>query len=173
MALLYGELDGFKRIHDTFGHAEGEAALMEFAVSCCARSDTTSSRASGARVLRARGVVESRRRALPDGPDPTPVAERNAVSMKPYPIATSLGAVLYDEQRHQDVGAMAAEAHTLMHQDKRAASAGYGTVRRSESRRRGRCLPPQRGRPPSAAIEREAGEQALQQPQTGRVPLTA
>ena len=128
MALLYGELDGFKRIHDTFGHVEGEAALMEFAsLLLRAFRDTDIIARFGGEgfcVLAALSnpgdarYLMARIRRL--------VAERNAVSMKPYPIATSLGAVLYDEQRHQDVGAMVAEAHTLMHQDKRAASAGYG-----------------------------------------------
>ncbi len=126
-ALLYFDLNHFKEINDTYGHAEGDHALKVFAevLHRVLRSSDLTGRLGGdefAALLidsdwaETSAVIERLRSTL---------AARNAVDRRGYDIRFSVGQVALDT-RHTTIGALLAEGDGEMYRNKlalRAASA--------------------------------------------------
>jgi diguanylate cyclase (GGDEF)-like protein len=119
--LLYFDLDGFKRINDSFGHFEGDRALQEFALAL-----TKTFRASD--VLGRIGGDEFAVLVTSVPADRTELLIRRLEQMlegrelsngRDYEIRFSVGAVAFDPARHRDVGELMKEADELMYQKKK------------------------------------------------------
>ncbi len=124
--MLFFDLDGFKQINDTFGHAEGDRALMAFAGALrqAFRESDVIGRLGGDEfvvLLINSGVAESehltkRLQALLDA--------HNNEATRGYDIRFSVGRVGYDAERHGTIAALLAEADNAMYVHKQAGKAG-------------------------------------------------
>lgn len=119
-SLLFFDLNHFKAINDTYGHAEGDHALQTFAetLGIVFRSSDLLGRLGGdefvamlinsseaetiAAVERLRGVV----------------AARNAADQRGYDICFSVGQIDFDARRHKTVAALLAEGDAEMYRNK-------------------------------------------------------
>ena len=119
-SLLFFDLNRFKAINDTYGHAEGDRALKTFAetLGMVFRNSDLIGRLGGdefvamlinsgeaetiAAVERLRGVV----------------AARNAADQRGYDICFSVGQIDFDARRHQTVAALLAEGDAEMYRNK-------------------------------------------------------
>ncbi len=119
-ALAYLDLDGFKAINDSFGHAEGDRALVEFArlLQGTFRESDVVGRLGGdefavlltnTSATELASVLERLREA---------VAAYNGDARRGYDIAFSQGAVSFDPATHRDIAALMAEADQRMYEDK-------------------------------------------------------
>lgn len=127
-ALLYFDLNHFKEINDSHGHAEGDRALKVFSevLRRVLRSSDLTGRLGGdefAALLidsdwaETSAVIERLR---------TTLAARNAVDRRGYDIRFSVGQVALDPQRHSSITAWLAEGDAEMYRNKvalRAATA--------------------------------------------------
>jgi diguanylate cyclase (GGDEF)-like protein len=122
-SLLYLDMNGFKAINDTFGHAEGDMALYNFAsaLKLTFRSTDIIARLGGdefavllldsnpsdtrAAIKRLRTVVES----------------QNERERRGYELRFSVGHVDYDGLEAADVSRMLRDGDTRMYLDKRGA----------------------------------------------------
>ena len=119
--LLFFDLDGFKSINDTYGHAEGDRALASFAellrhelresdvigrlggdefVVLMTNADVTSSDSLMARLRESLAALNQR-------------------SCRGYDIHFSVGEVAYDPRRHAGLAAMLAEGDAAMYARKK------------------------------------------------------
>lgn len=119
-SLLFFDLNHFKAINDSYGHAEGDHALQTFAetLGIVFRSSDLLGRLGGdefvamlinsseaetiAAVERLRGVV----------------AARNAADQRGYDICFSVGQIDFDARRHKTVAALLAEGDAEMYRNK-------------------------------------------------------
>jgi len=119
-SLLFFDLNHFKSINDTHGHAEGDHALSTFAetLGIVFRSSDLIARLGGdefvamlinsseaetiAAVERLRGVV----------------AARNAADQRGYDICFSVGQVDFDSRRHKTIAQLLAEGDAEMYRNK-------------------------------------------------------
>jgi diguanylate cyclase (GGDEF)-like protein/PAS domain S-box-containing protein len=121
VVVLYADLDGFKRINDTFGHAEGDRALREVAdVFRSALRDTdVIARLGGDEftVLLVGGdqstadTVVDRVRVL--------LEARNAVPGRAYPLAISFGVARLDHDREMSLDDLLGAADMSLYATKR------------------------------------------------------
>ncbi len=119
--LIYFDLDGFKGINDSFGHAEGDRALQTFAdqLRSVFRESDLVARLGGDEFV----VLLLRRTA--DGTD-NPIqrltralSECHRGNGADYRIRFSHGVVNFDADRHQDIEALLDEGDRLMYEIKR------------------------------------------------------
>lgn len=120
--LLFFDLNDFKQINDTYGHAEGDGALKTFAdvLRIAFRESDVVSRLGGDEfvvLLTAADHVETsnimaRLREILD--------ERNATLKRGYDIRFSVGQIEYNAERHPDVEALLADADKAMYLQKQA-----------------------------------------------------
>ncbi|MFK3789962.1 MULTISPECIES: sensor domain-containing diguanylate cyclase [Pseudomonas] len=120
--LLFFDLNDFKQINDTYGHAEGDGALKTFAdvLRIAFRESDVVGRLGGDEfvvLLTAADHVETsnimaRLREILD--------ERNATLKRGYDIRFSVGQIEYNAERHPDVGALLADADKAMYLQKQA-----------------------------------------------------
>lgn len=120
--LLFFDLDDFKQINDTYGHAEGDGALKTFAdvLRIAFRESDVIGRLGGdefVALLTAADHVETsnimaRLREILD--------ERNATLKRGYDIRFSVGQIEYNAERHPDVEALLADADKAMYLQKQA-----------------------------------------------------
>lgn len=128
-SLLFFDLNRFKQINDTFGHAEGDRALTAFAevMREVMRDSDVIGRLGGdefvALLTQADGVetasVLHRLEAV--------LKARNASQQRGYDIDYSVGQIQFDPARHSNVTELLAEADAAMYahkQVKRAADEG-------------------------------------------------
>ncbi|MEQ8860953.1 MAG: sensor domain-containing diguanylate cyclase [Pseudomonadales bacterium] len=120
-ALVYFDLDGFKAVNDTFGHAEGDRALTEFAKLLLQtfRESDVLGRLGGDEfaVLLANVDEAALERTVTRLQDA--VSACNEKARRGYDIAFSCGALSFDPDRHRDLAALMAEADQRMYQQKR------------------------------------------------------
>ncbi|SAK69709.1 diguanylate cyclase [Caballeronia glebae] len=121
-SLLFFDLDDFKRINDTFGHAEGDRALVTFAAALreSLRDSDVIGRLGGdefvalltdAREDETRHALERLRAAL---------AASNAVSARRYRIRFSVGQTQFDVGEHTSVIDLLAASDGKMYAHKAA-----------------------------------------------------
>ncbi|BAN25542.1 GGDEF domain-containing protein [Caballeronia insecticola] len=127
-ALLFFDLDDFKRINDTFGHAEGDRALATFAAALRAslRESDVIGRLGGDEFValltdaghdETRHALERLRLAL---------AASNAASERGYQIRFSVGQTQFDAARHASVIDLLAASDSKMYAHKAAQKNGQG-----------------------------------------------
>lgn len=120
--LVFMDLDNFKSINDSFGHAEGDRALTVFAeqMHATCRSADIFARLGGdefaillinATKERVEDIVARFRQTLD---------EYNQNAQRGYSISFSHGTVEFDPERHGNFDAMLAEGDALMYQLKRS-----------------------------------------------------
>jgi diguanylate cyclase (GGDEF)-like protein len=127
MALMYLDIDRFKSINDTHGHAGGDAVLKEFAARLTrgVRATDTVARLSGdefAIVLEGLNVAE----------DAGQVAAKILVAMAPafqvenrsVPVSTSIG-ISFSAGQGQDPEALIKQADAAMYKAKRSGRNNY------------------------------------------------
>lgn len=136
MALLVGDLDGFKKINDTLGHGAGDQVLQDAArrIAGCVRATDTVARLGGDEFAIVLGGIGSARRA-------SDVAMQIVTRMAtPFPVrddlsatlTVSLGiALLPDDAR--DVDALFALADEAMYAAKRQGGNRYAHASAGES----------------------------------------
>ncbi|SAK65390.1 diguanylate cyclase [Caballeronia hypogeia] len=126
--LLFFDLDDFKRINDTFGHAEGDRALKTFAAALrdALRESDVIGRLGGdefvalltdAREDETRRALERLRDAL---------AEFDAESARGYRIRFSVGQTQFEAARHASVIDLLALSDSKMYAHKAARKGGPG-----------------------------------------------
>ncbi|MBD8623309.1 sensor domain-containing diguanylate cyclase [Pseudomonas sp. CFBP 13727] len=122
-SLLFFDLDRFKVINDTFGHAEGDRALVTFAqvlrrvlreMDIVGRmgGDEFVALLLGSNAAAGDAVIERLGRAL---------ADANAELQGRYSITYSVGRIEYDPGRHDSVKRLLADADGAMYARKQAA----------------------------------------------------
>jgi diguanylate cyclase (GGDEF)-like protein len=120
--LFFFDLDRFKQINDTFGHAEGDRALVSF--SAALRETFRDSDVIG-RLGGDEFVVLSTNTAQAERADvmarlQAKLAELNAREQRGYEILFSVGAIALDAQRHTGMDEMLQEADAQMYSNKQA-----------------------------------------------------
>ena len=125
-SLLFFDLDDFKRINDTFGHAEGDRALVAFADALrgSLRESDVIGRLGGdefvalltdARGDETQGALDRLRDAL---------AANDAASSRGYQIRFSVGQTQFDAKRHASVIDLLASSDSKMYAHKAARKHG-------------------------------------------------
>ena len=124
VSLIFFDLNKFKEINDTFGHAAGDRALIEFArhLQNELRESDVYARLGGdefaglllyTNKASAERSVERIRKA---------VEKKNATSDNPFELKFSHGIIQYDETRHESLQALIEEGDQLMYSMKKNAS---------------------------------------------------
>lgn len=118
--LLFFDLDGFKRINDEHGHAEGDRALQTFSrlLRSTFRESDVVARLGGDEfaVLLTNATPQDCDRVLQRLS--LALYEHNASAA--YPLRHSVGRADFDPARHPDAAALLAEADRLMYQQKQS-----------------------------------------------------
>jgi diguanylate cyclase (GGDEF)-like protein len=129
-SLLFFDLDSFKQINDTYGHAEGDRALVTFAdaLRAALRNSDVIGRLGGDEfvALLTDASDEETHRALKRLRDM--LAEVNAGSTRRYEIHFSVGQAQFDPERHRSVIDLLVESDVAMygHKAKQRAAARRG-----------------------------------------------
>ena len=124
-SLLFFDLNHFKAINDTYGHAEGDRALTVFAevLRTVLRSSDLIGRLGGDEFVAL---------LISSGPHETAaalerlrvaVAARNAQDSRGYDICYSVGQVDFDPARHDSIDRMLADGDAEMYRHKQASKA--------------------------------------------------
>jgi len=120
ISLVFLDLNKFKQINDTYGHAEGDKALVAFAeqIKNTFRDSDVYARLGGDEFV----VM------LTDTPSEIVndvlarfkkvVSEYNAQAKRGYDICYSTGISIYDKSKHNSIEDLLAEADTLMYENK-------------------------------------------------------
>ena len=131
--MLFFDLNLFKQINDSFGHAEGDLALTKFAqiLRETFRESDVLGRLGGDEfaVLMTNASLETSSDILDRLSQH--VEEHNRDSQRGYDILYSVGTVQYDPSRHGNVSDITAEADTLMYEQKEQARSGLATRKSS------------------------------------------
>ena len=126
LAVLFVDLDGFKPVNDSFGHAVGDVVLREAArrLRSTARDSDTVARVGGDEFVLLLEEVNSvadcvtlARRLVEALTQPFAIADRRVV------ISCSIGIVVYPDQGHRDK--LMANADAAMYAAKRAGGSTY------------------------------------------------
>ncbi|MFM0296133.1 sensor domain-containing diguanylate cyclase [Paraburkholderia sp. RL17-383-BIF-A] len=124
-SLLFFDLNDFKQINDTLGHAEGDHALKNFAdvLRTALRESDVIGRLGGDEFVvlltdSDRGATQEVTHRLAQLLD-----ERNAEAQRGYDIRYSVGQIQYDPARHRSVADLLAAADAAMYSHKQASKA--------------------------------------------------
>ncbi|MDT8838742.1 sensor domain-containing diguanylate cyclase [Paraburkholderia fungorum] len=128
-SLLFFDLDSFKQINDTYGHAEGDRALVTFAdaLRAALRDSDVIGRLGGDEfvALLTDANDEETHRVLKRLRDT--LAEANAGSTRGYEIRFSVGQAQFDPERHQSVIDLLVESDVSMYAHKAKQRGGSST----------------------------------------------
>ena len=123
VSLLFFDLNGFKKINDSLGHAEGDRALVSFAnvLQSVFRSSDIIGRMGGDEfsVLLANSSAAVTTIALARLQAALDV--RNIADQRGYDIRYSVGCIEFDPGRHQDIQQLLADADAAMYAHKKHA----------------------------------------------------
>jgi diguanylate cyclase (GGDEF)-like protein len=119
--LFFFDLDGFKQINDTLGHAEGDEALKRFAalLSKAFRDVDVVARLGGDEFVALCMNCGSAESAAMIERFLKSLEADNRSAGKPYDIRTSVGAITFVPERHGDLADLLAEADAQMYARKR------------------------------------------------------
>lgn len=123
--LLYFDLDGFKRINDSFGHFEGDKALQEFALALMNtfRASDVLGRIGGDEfAVLVTSVSAEQTESLVRRLEQM-LEGRELSSGRDYEVRFSVGAVAFDPSRHRNISELMKEADELMYRKKKDRSA--------------------------------------------------
>ena len=118
---VFFDLDGMKEINDTYGHREGDLALIESAEILRAtfrESDVVARIGGDEFAVLAMETSEARAGQLFARIQET-LAERNARGHRPYALSFSMGTTSYEPGRSSSVEELLAQADRMMYQQKR------------------------------------------------------
>ena len=121
-ALLVIDLDGLKEINDAHGHEQGDRAIRTFArllLKSFRHSDVVA-RLGGDEFCVFAADISAADLAAPLERLARRVTECNAEAGQDYRLAYSVGRVLFDRDRHDDLDSMLREADALMYAQKRS-----------------------------------------------------
>ncbi len=121
-SLLFFDLNDFKQVNDTYGHAEGDRALTTFAevLRSALRDSDVIGRLGGDEFValltdanrdKTSGLIRRLEQRL---------AARNAELMRGYDIGFSVGQVEYEPGRHASIAGLLADADSAMYAHKQA-----------------------------------------------------
>jgi len=133
MFLFFADLDGLKIINDTFGHDEGDKALVETAFllrEAFRESDIIARMGGDEFVILAVDVGDARPGTMAQRIGEK-FAERNAKPGQRFVLSISRGIVCYDPEKPCSAQDLVSEADKLMYEDK-VAKKGRGSHRPSE-----------------------------------------
>jgi diguanylate cyclase (GGDEF)-like protein len=126
MVLLYMDLNDFKSINDTLGHAAGDDALTETAqlLSRCVRDSDILARMGGDEF--AALLVDAQATFVQRAPRRVQevFVERNSMAGKPYDLSISIGAVSYLGEEPCSLEELVSAADAAMYKDKQRMKAG-------------------------------------------------
>jgi diguanylate cyclase (GGDEF)-like protein/PAS domain S-box-containing protein len=120
MALFYADLDDLKRINDSWGHEEGDAALVEAAdiLKDAFRDSDIVARIGGDEfAVLAIDIAEGKAAALARRLRER-IQVRNVEQPRPYPLSFSLGLSRYDPERPCSLQELLTAADRRMYQEK-------------------------------------------------------
>jgi two-component system, cell cycle response regulator len=120
LVLLFADLDGLKTINDTFGHAEGDRALIDTAdvLRSSIRSSDVVARLSGDEfcALLSECVPSTATLVMERLQDA--VRSHNRASDRPYTLSLSVGVATYDPERDRDIDELMRRADRSMYREK-------------------------------------------------------
>jgi diguanylate cyclase (GGDEF)-like protein len=121
-SLLFFDLNDFKAINDTYGHAEGDRALVSFAeiLRDALRESDVIGRLGGDEFVALLTDSDIARTAAVTHRLQEHLAAHNAAAQRGYEIRFSVGQIEYDPQRHASVTDLLAAADASMYINKRA-----------------------------------------------------
>ncbi len=121
-SLIYLDLDLFKEINDTFGHAEGDRALTSFAqlLKQAFRESDVIGRLGGDEFAVLLTGTDEHALGVALGHLAKAVTKHNQQTQRGYDIVYSVGGVEFDFDRHADIDALMADADALMYAQKRS-----------------------------------------------------
>lgn len=115
------DMDGLKRINDTYGHNEGDYALMTIAsvVRCITEGNEVSARAGGDEFY-ILGVGKYTKEIIENKIERfySVLVEQNKIAMKPFEIAASVGFAIKPVAENEDVSEIIADADSSMYTSK-------------------------------------------------------
>lgn len=119
--LLFFDLDGFKAINDTLGHAAGDAALASFGAELLAnyRESDVVARVGGDEFCVLLSGATAREAPLTLEKLAARVAKRNEGRPPVSQLRYSVGSAVYDPQVHASIADLMNAADALMYDDKR------------------------------------------------------
>ena len=118
--VLFFDLNGFKAVNDTFGHAEGDRALVLFAevlVHCMRHSDVVGRLGGDEFVVLLTSATAAETQAIL-GRMQEELTRRNEEARRGYDIRFSVGMVEFDLDTHKDIQGVMAAADAATYQDK-------------------------------------------------------
>jgi diguanylate cyclase (GGDEF)-like protein len=133
MFLLYADLDGLKIINDTFGHDEGDKALVETAAllrDAFRESDIIARMGGDEFVVLAVDVSDARPATMAQRIREK-FAERNARPGQRFVLSISQGMVCYDPEKPCSAPDLVSSADKLMYEEK-VAKKGRSAIRTPE-----------------------------------------
>ncbi len=121
LILLYADLDGLKQINDTYGHQEGDLALIRAAevLEQTFRASDILARLGGDEfaALAVRGHSEGVK-AIPQRLQKA-VADNNKIKNKPYDLSISVGSMYFEPKDAVSIEHMMTQADQAMYEHKR------------------------------------------------------
>ena len=119
--LLSFDLDGFKAINDTFGHAAGDAALASFSADLLAnfRDSDVVARLGGDEFCVLLSGASAKEMPVTLDKLATIISKRNEGRDEVAHLRYSVGAVAFDPEVHESASELLKEADALMYENKR------------------------------------------------------
>lgn len=120
LVVLFVDLDGMKSINDTYGHAEGDRALIDTAdlLRSSLRSSDVVARLGGDEFCALLTDCEPSTAAMVIERVQGAVASHNDRGNRPYTLSLSIGLAAYDPERDRDIDELIERADRSMYREK-------------------------------------------------------